>query len=170
MSSREGVLQGGDEGPAGVPGKPEQSRLLTLVQTGADPHMPPKKQLDPGQIRLLRDWIRSGMPWDQAALDEEDAVEPVVLVPLPPGLSPALGVALSPKGDRLAVGQGAVLTVQDLAKTNGPVFVQAEAHPEGIQSVAWSPDGKTLVTGGFRRMRFWDAATGSPREIGRAHV
>ncbi|MEN9733327.1 MAG: hypothetical protein RLZ45_1322, partial [Verrucomicrobiota bacterium] len=104
LSSRESILQGGDEGPAGVPGKPDQSRLLTLVQPGADPHMPPKKQLDPDQLRLLRDWIRSGMPWDQAFLDEEDAPEPVTLSPLPPGLAPALGVALSPQGDRVAVG------------------------------------------------------------------
>ncbi len=163
LSSRESILQGGDEGPAGVPGKPDQSRLLMLVQPGAEPHMPPKKQLDPGQVRLLRDWIRSGMTWDQGFLDEEDAPEPVTLVPLPPGFSPALGVAVSPQGDRVAMGQGAVLTVRDLAQTNGPVFVQAEAHPEGIESVAWSPDGKTLVTGGFRRVRFWDPETGSPR-------
>lgn len=163
LSSREAILQGGDEGPASVPGKPDQSRLLALVQSGADPHMPPKKQLDPDQIRLIRDWIRSGMPWDQAFLDEEDVPEPITLSPLPPGRSPALGVAVSPQGDRVAVGQGAVLTVQDLSRTNGPVFVQAEAHPEGIQSMAWSPDGKTLVTGGFRRVRFWDAETGIRR-------
>jgi mono/diheme cytochrome c family protein len=162
LSSRESILQGGDEGPAGVPGKPDQSRLLTLVQPGADPHMPPKKQLDPDQLRLLRDWIRSGMPWDQAFLDEEDAPEPVTLSPLPPGLAPALGVALSPQGDRVAVGQGALLTLHDLTRTNGPVFVQPEAHPEGIQSVTWSPDGKIVATGGFRRIRFWDADTGNP--------
>lgn len=163
LSSREALLQGGDEGPAGIPGKPDQSRLLTLVQPGADPHMPPKKQLDPEQIRLLRDWIRAGMTWDQAFLDEEDAPEPVTLIPLPPGLAPALGVAISPEGNRVAVGQGTALTVQDLARTNGPVFVQTEAHSEGIESVAWSPDGRTLVTGGFRRVRFWNADTGSPR-------
>ena len=34
-------------------------------------------------------------------------------------------------------------------------------HSNGVRSVAFSPDGRTLVTGGDDRMaRLWDAATG----------
>ena len=51
------VLKGGDEGKVIVPGKPEESRLYQYLAAGADPHMPPKKQLSDADIRLVRAWI-----------------------------------------------------------------------------------------------------------------
>ncbi|MCH7686979.1 MAG: WD40 repeat domain-containing protein, partial [Planctomycetes bacterium] len=33
-------------------------------------------------------------------------------------------------------------------------------HPSGIESVAYSRDGKRVLTGGFQRVRIWDAVTG----------
>jgi WD40 repeat protein len=36
-------------------------------------------------------------------------------------------------------------------------------HASGVQGIAFSPDGKTVLTGGYdRTTRLWDAATGEP--------
>ena len=51
------VLKGGDEGPAVVPGKPEESRLYQQLAADADPHMPPKKQLSDAERAMIYEWI-----------------------------------------------------------------------------------------------------------------
>ncbi len=51
------IMKGGDEGPAVVPGKPEESRLYTYLAAGADPHMPPKKQLTEAERAVVHEWI-----------------------------------------------------------------------------------------------------------------
>ncbi len=66
LDSREAILQGGDSGPAIVPGKPQKSLLMTAVQH-ADPEleMPPKKKLPPEAIADLSQWIRAGAVWPE---------------------------------------------------------------------------------------------------------
>ena len=51
------ILKGGDEGPAVVPGKPRESRLYNYLAAGADPHMPPKKQLTDAERAMVHEWI-----------------------------------------------------------------------------------------------------------------
>src|SRR5881275_1622325 len=66
IESRETLLKGGETGPAIIPGKSEESRLIELV-SGLDPDtvMPQKgKRLTPEQVGLLRAWIDQGAPWD----------------------------------------------------------------------------------------------------------
>jgi hypothetical protein len=61
LDSRTKLLQGGDSGPAVVPGRPEQSLLLKAVrQTDQDLQMPPKGKLQPQEIAALEEWIRRG--------------------------------------------------------------------------------------------------------------
>jgi hypothetical protein len=52
------IVQGGEDGPAIVPGKPEQSSLLSLVIRGEMPKR--DKKLTPQEIAVLRKWIASG--------------------------------------------------------------------------------------------------------------
>lgn len=59
LSSPATTLQGGDSGPALVPGAPDRSRLLQLVLPGADPQMPPKgPPLKADEIEAIRTWIQ----------------------------------------------------------------------------------------------------------------
>ena len=64
LDSRAAIRKGGDRGPAVVPGKPDESWLLTaILQTDADLKMPPKKERLPKEV--LNDfttWIRMGAP------------------------------------------------------------------------------------------------------------
>src|SRR4051794_22411393 len=63
LDSRDGLLKGGDTGPALVPGKPKQSLLLRAVRHAGDaPHMPPKGRLPPAAVADLEKWIVLGAP------------------------------------------------------------------------------------------------------------
>ena len=64
MDSREGVLKGGDTGPAIVPGNAEKSLLVKAIHyEDPDLQMPPKgNKLPDEQIADLETWIKMGAP------------------------------------------------------------------------------------------------------------
>jgi hypothetical protein len=64
LDTREGVLKGGDTGPAIVPGDPEKSLLIKAVRyTDDELKMPPKnKKLSDEKISYLVEWIKMGAP------------------------------------------------------------------------------------------------------------
>jgi hypothetical protein len=64
LDSRSGLLRGGDTGPALVPGRPEQSRLIQAVRyLDVDLRMPPKGKLPAAAVADLTAWIEMGAPW-----------------------------------------------------------------------------------------------------------
>src|ERR1041385_8381178 len=68
IETRDTLLQGGESGPAIVPGKSTESRVIELV-AGLDPDsvMPQKgKRLTAEQIGRLRAWIDQGATWDSS--------------------------------------------------------------------------------------------------------
>ncbi len=67
LASREGVLKGGDSGPALVPGDPAKSLLIQAVRYEGELQMPPKKKLPDGAIADLTAWVKRGAPWPAAA-------------------------------------------------------------------------------------------------------
>src|SRR5258706_666844 len=64
LDTRDGVLKGGDTGPAIVPGQPDKSLLIQAVRyTNTDLQMPPKnKKLSAEQIADLEAWVKIGAP------------------------------------------------------------------------------------------------------------
>jgi mono/diheme cytochrome c family protein len=52
------IAKGGESGPAIVPGKPEKSRLFTMVRDGEMPKS--EKKLSPAQVDVIRQWIAGG--------------------------------------------------------------------------------------------------------------
>src|SRR5437870_5897440 len=68
LDSRQGLLKGGDSGPAIVPGAPEKSLLIKAVRyTDEDLQMPPKHQLTPSEVADLEAWVKMGAPVPQNA-------------------------------------------------------------------------------------------------------
>ncbi|GAB4155740.1 MAG: DUF1553 domain-containing protein [Planctomycetaceae bacterium] len=66
LSRREKLLQGGDSGPAIVPGKPANSPLIDAI-SGAEPEMPKNgRKLSAHQIELLKRWISQGAKWPKS--------------------------------------------------------------------------------------------------------
>ena len=64
LDSRDGLLLGGESGPAIVPGAPEKSLLIKAVRyTDEHLQMPPKdKKLSAEQISALENWVAMGAP------------------------------------------------------------------------------------------------------------
>jgi WD40 repeat protein len=49
------------------------------------------------------------------------------------------------------------------AGTGQPIGAPLTGHTSNVNSVAFSPDGKRIVSGSFdRTLRLWDAGTGQP--------
>ena len=57
LDTFEAVLKGDEIGPVVKPGNPDESPLFNALAPGADPHMPPKKQLSEHEIAKVRAWI-----------------------------------------------------------------------------------------------------------------
>ncbi len=63
VDSLASLVEGGNTGPAVVPGKPEESLLVEAVRRGGDLKMPPDKPLTPTQVAALERWVAAGAPW-----------------------------------------------------------------------------------------------------------
>lgn len=156
------MLKGGDSGPALVPGDGNASLLL---RAGAHQieglAMPPAgntanaADLTADELGLLRLWI------DQGARGGPPVEAPLVWQPLPSAWQPILSVAVTPDGRLAAAGRGAQVQLVHLPSgmTWGtladPDLPHGAAHRDVVQSVAFSPDGAWLATGGFREAKLW---------------
>jgi hypothetical protein len=64
LDSRSGMLEGGDNGPALVPGDPEKSRIIEAIRyTNVDLKMPKKSKLPDAVVADLTAWVKMGAPW-----------------------------------------------------------------------------------------------------------
>ncbi len=67
LTSRAGVLAGGDTGPALDLESPRDSRLLAMISYRDEDHeMPPEGKLDAEDIATLTRWVQMGAPWSEA--------------------------------------------------------------------------------------------------------
>jgi len=68
LDSLDGMLTGGDTGPALVPGEPDKSLLIKAIRyTDEDLQMPPSKnggrKLSDAQVALIEQWVKDGAVW-----------------------------------------------------------------------------------------------------------
>lgn len=176
LSTYAALMKGGERGPAVVPNKPADSRLFQLAGHLKKPVMPPKGDGDPlssQELSLLKLWIDQGAK--PPAVDAK-ATRAVVLSLPPAVVKPVRAVAISPDKATVAAGRGNQVHLFD-AKTGefkktlvDPALKTADgkpataAHISLVESMAYSPDGKTLATGSFRELTLWDADKGEPRK------
>ncbi len=65
FGTRAEMLQGGDSGPAIVPGDPDSSLLIRAIRyTDESRHMPPKGRLAPEEVAAAEAWVLQGAPLD----------------------------------------------------------------------------------------------------------
>lgn len=158
MTNFDGLFKGGEsEQPAIVPGKPDVSHLLSQI-TPADgkAEMPKDKPpLADAEIQRIRQWIVEG-----AQDDTPMSVRGVIDMEHPPvyeGAPVLTGLDFSPDDTLLAV-SGYHETLLHKADGSGLV-ARLVGQSERVESLAFSPDGKSLVVSG-----------GSPGRLGEVQV
>src|SRR6185436_3131019 len=144
MMSREKMLAAGESKlPAIVPGQPDKSNLVKLITPDkGEAEMPKgKKALSPVEIELVRKWIAEGAVDDTPvnAKSKFDPQHPPIYTR--PPVIPALD--FSPDGETLAIaGFHEVLLFKADGSERIARLVGLSAR---IQSVRFSPDGKSLA-------------------------
>ena len=152
VDTRDGLLKGGDTGPALVPGQPDKSLLVEAVRyKNTDLQMPPKGRLAADEIAALEKWVSLGAPDPRVATSAPTAK--------PAAGDPHSGTA--PTGMSIAdgrqfwsfkpVGNPAVPKVQHADWVQNPIdaFLLAKLEAQGLEP-APPADARTLI----RRMTF----------------
>ena len=75
VDSLNGMLTGGERGAAIVPGKPEESLLISAIRHSDTLQMPATRKLPQPLINDLEKWVREGAEWPNA--------EPIMVAPTP---------------------------------------------------------------------------------------
>lgn len=140
------LLKGGTLGPALVPGRPEQSSIVTrprLPLTHED-HMPPKKEPQPSaaELAVLAAWVRGGAGGQAAGATPSSGESRLGVV----GASASAGAtdAAEPTAVEPAAEPAAVKPAQEA--TSGATTVNGAAtSPTSVNGAATSP---TTVNGG----------------------
>lgn len=175
LETPQSLRDGGDSGPAIVPGKGTDSLLLKLAAHQEESFMPPPDndvnapKLTSQELGLLRLWIDQGA---RAGDMVPVPATPQAWQPLSSGLSPVYALALSPDGEHVAVTRANQLYVYHLlsgkllATLRDSALKPEAAHRDLVQSLAWSSDGSLLASGGFREAKIWR----KPRDLQLATV
>ncbi|MEQ8766698.1 MAG: PSD1 and planctomycete cytochrome C domain-containing protein [Planctomycetota bacterium] len=128
LDSREGLLSGGERGPAIVPGRPEDSLLIRALRHEDDLAMPPRGRLTDAQIAAFVHWV------EQGAIDprESDAsLEPTSAEPHWSFILPQRAEVPQPKG-------------ASWARTPVDAFILEALEAKGLQP-APEADARTLI-------------------------
>lgn len=168
------MKQGGDAGPALVPGKGAESLVVLASQHLQDMEMPPANNKS-GAVNLTEEEISLLIQWiDQGAKDSVQQERQVVWQALAAGVHPIYAVALSGDGRLAACGRSNQIALYDLA-TRQPMGQitdgnekAAAAHRALVQSLAFSADGERLASGSFREVKIWKKQPGPVAQPGAA--
>jgi WD40 repeat protein len=192
MSTYAGVMKGGKRDASGskavVPGKSAESHLFLYCSRQKKPIMPPKSEepLNSQEVTLIKMWIDEGAKAPTMARAKKK-----IIVDLPPALvKPVRAVAVAPDGKTVAASRGNQVHLyvlksepadakKGIAKKDDWVFSKSlidpqlktpggkeakAAHISLVESMAFSPDGKTLATGSFQELTLWDIEKGAVKQ------
>ncbi len=170
------LLKGGETGPAVLPGKGHESLMLKLAARLEKPFMPPKNNkadahpLTPEELGLMQLWIDQG-----ATGTVSNILAPLVWQTLPTELASINSVTITSDGRFAACNRGNQIHVYEiptsrfLMRLTDPELAKSElykgkevADRDVIESVAFSPDGQLLASGGFRSVKLWRKKSNTP--------
>jgi WD40 repeat protein len=164
------IQKGGDGGPSVVAKDAATSLLMTRVTGVEEPLMPPEdnpvgaKPLTPDELGLIKLWIEQG-----ATGKDEVTESPISWQSIPDTIRSVYSLDIAPDGQYAAIGRANKVAIVDLASNNeiarlvDPSLKLGEvADVDLVQSIAFSPDGQWIATGGFRSVRLWKKSPSAP--------
>jgi len=157
LDSFDGLVKGGKKGIVLVAGKPDQSRLLLVLDGRAKPAMPPKDSPAPSAAELivLKNWIAAGA---KRPIGTDPAVGELNVPTIKPqkDVTPAItAAAMLPDGKSLALGsygEVRLISTESRATLNRLTGLRGN-----VSAIVISRDGKQLL-----------AAAGEPGLLGEA--
>lgn len=171
------LSKGGDSGSSIAVGKSAESELMKRILATDDSAMPPSnnsvgaKRLTAEETALVAAWIDAGAP--EGLMAQASAMQWKLL---PEGVRPIYAIDATSDSQFVAIGRGNLASVYrwpglDGAKDISPLIdpaTQAElqtsspvSHLDLVQSIAISPDGSRVASGGFRDLKIWRRESGS---------
>src|SRR5262249_51924445 len=145
LDSYKGLLAGGDNGAVLVPGKPNESRIVLMVEGKIAPKMPPKRAKQhpkPEEFAVLRAWIAAGA--------RDDTSSAGVLLPTIAArrnlAAPVTALAYSPGDAALAAGGQREVVLVD--PKNGEVSGRLAGQNGKVTALAFSRSGQLAVAAG----------------------
>jgi WD40 repeat protein len=178
LETFDSLMQGGEIGPAILPGKSHESLLIQMVEgrfekNGKTKIMPPgkNKKLTPAQIAILKAWIDSGAkgPTSFAALKE--LVVPKVLPKTSPR-NPINALAWLPQTKLIATARYAQVELRDAQDLH---VVRTLTAPNGnVNALLFSRSAGHLFAAGGQpalagEVREWNVADGQPLRTFKGH-
>ncbi len=168
LESPQGILKGGDTGPAAISGKGAESLILKVASHQVEPVMPPAgndvaaKSLTSQELGLLKLWIDQGARGSSGVA----TLSPTRWQALSKSIGPVYTVAVTPDGQYVACSRANQLflyhvpTGKLVTRLSDPKFATAEidpgiAHRDLVQALAISVDGDLLASGSFREVKLW---------------
>lgn len=161
------MIAGGDSGPAVVAGDVSASLLISRASGEEEPLMPPEdnsagaQPLTPEQLGLIALWIEQGAPVGQMLSDDPGPQ----WQPIAGSFHPIYASQTTPNGRFTIAGYGNGVVVYDRHRDQlvgrlvdpslPPVAGETAADIDLIQSLAVSPDGQWIASGGYRSVRLW---------------
>ena len=163
------IRKGGVQGPAVLPAKSDESLLLQVAAHRQDPVMPPvdndrgATSLTPQELGVIKRWIDEG-----AEGNVTDSSRQFNWQQIPDKFRPILATAITDNGRYAACSRAnrlyvyhlptgelvAELVDPGLSMPGGGESISA-AHLDVVQSLAFSPAGDLLASGGFRTVKMW---------------
>lgn len=177
LEDRQLILSGDRAEPLVVPGNGDDSLLLQVAAHLRQPSMPPDGNaaeaapLTSEELGLLKLWIDQGArPGDPTSL-----LPRLTWKAIPQTLNPVYSVAISPDGELAACGRSNRILVYHLASgrlaaqltdpslSQGGLYAEpGVSHLDMVHSLAFSPKGELLASGGYRTLKFWRLQTSGP--------
>ena len=147
------IAKGTKKGKVLVPGKPDDSLLVTLLTT-KDKRRAMPLDADPlpaADVATIREWVRSGAKEGTKPKDDEA----VAIGPAVPGKVRKLPVIFTTRTSSLGK-----------APIAAPITATLMAGPlPPVAAVAFSPDGARLAVGSYGRVTVWELKTATPAKI-----
>ena len=161
MHTHAALMEGGENGPALLPGNSDESRMLLMVEGLLEPTMPEDDFLSEEDIDLLRNWVSEGAtPWSgdlgRVQLENLPQIAPRTAV-----RSEITSLAFHPSGELVAGGAYGEVRLFDAASQE--IVARLPGQPESVRALVFSSDGSILAAAGgmparYGKVQIWETS------------